>query len=374
MADSLPTIWPLSPHTVAKHRILRGYLNAWLPILANHPKSKRVLYIDGFAGPGEYEGGEEGSPVIALKAVLEHSHQFTTPVRLVFIEGRQDRHKHLREVLKRFDAVILSTQKRVEVVDPICSDCETKLNEVLSKYETRKEPFGPALVFLDQFGYSDVPLELVARIMRHERCEVFSYLHGDGIRRFLDEEPKHAAISRAFGGESWKAALDLPPNRRVAYLAEEYKNVLKAKAGVKFVWHFAMHGEGDKLLYWLFFCTNNIRGLEEMKRAMAKVDASGGSFKFSDASDPAQMILFDRFSDEWLGEHLAARFAGRDTTVAEIGCYVLESTPGVAFKKVLKGLESKGVLEVLSPPSGRRRGSFSDNDLQIRFRQTLRLL
>jgi hypothetical protein len=31
------------------------------------------LYIDGFAGPGEYQGKEPGSPVLALQVVTEHS-------------------------------------------------------------------------------------------------------------------------------------------------------------------------------------------------------------------------------------------------------------------------------------------------------------
>ena len=60
------TIWPIEPHTCAKHQILRKYLDAWLPILGTY--NKRIVYIDGFAGPGEYKGGEPGSPIIALEA------------------------------------------------------------------------------------------------------------------------------------------------------------------------------------------------------------------------------------------------------------------------------------------------------------------
>ena len=37
------------------------------------------------------------------------------------------------------------------------------------------------------------------------------------------------------------------------------------------VWDFAMHDRSDALLYWLFFSTGSLRGLEEMKRAMEKV-------------------------------------------------------------------------------------------------------
>lgn len=367
MTDTLPTLWKLEPHTAAKHRILRGYLDAWFPILARYPGVKRILYLDGFAGPGEYDDGEDGSPVIALKAVLEHSQQLPATVRLVFVESDPSRYKHLCSVLKRYDAQVRATNKSVEIVSPFQEHCETLIRRTISEYNRRGEPFGPALVFLDQFGYSDVPLDLIAAIMKHQSCEVFSYLHGDGIRRFLGDETKHTAISTAFGGDSWKKALVLPQHERVQFLAAEYRRVLKAKAGVQYVWTFSMHGEGNKLLYWLFFCTNHRRGLEEMKRAMARVDASGGNFSFSDATSPNQLTLFSQFSDAWLVGNLRSRFAGTEATVGEVARYVLEETPGVTYKKALQTMESAGAFVPLDPPPGWRRGSFPDENLKLRF-------
>lgn len=31
----------------------------------------RILYIDGFAGPGRYKNGEDGSPIYALKIACD---------------------------------------------------------------------------------------------------------------------------------------------------------------------------------------------------------------------------------------------------------------------------------------------------------------
>src|SRR5437016_1710637 len=72
MADTLPTTWPADPHTLAKHAILQRYLQAWFPILTRQASSlahqyksaprREILFIDGFAGPGEYTNGKEGSP------------------------------------------------------------------------------------------------------------------------------------------------------------------------------------------------------------------------------------------------------------------------------------------------------------------------
>src|SRR6266446_2858127 len=106
MPDALPTTWAADPHTLAKHAILRRYLQAWFPILTQQASAlarqfgkapnREVLFIDGFAGPGEYTNGKEGSPVIALKAALNHAIAFPIPVRMMFIEERPDRFQHLQ--------------------------------------------------------------------------------------------------------------------------------------------------------------------------------------------------------------------------------------------------------------------------------------
>ena len=41
------------------------------------------MFVDGFAGPGRYSQGEEGSPIIALKAVIEQTRR-SKPM-LIFI-------------------------------------------------------------------------------------------------------------------------------------------------------------------------------------------------------------------------------------------------------------------------------------------------
>jgi hypothetical protein len=45
--------------------------------------------------------------------------------------------------------------------------------------------------------------------------------------------------------------------------------------------------------YYLFYATNELLGLEKMKEAMWKADESG-EFRFSDATDPNQLVIFER--------------------------------------------------------------------------------
>lgn len=71
MAVPQGILWSIEPHSKAKHEILKKYLQRWFPILGRY--HGRIVYIDGFCGPGRYKGGEEGSPLIALKVALDNS-------------------------------------------------------------------------------------------------------------------------------------------------------------------------------------------------------------------------------------------------------------------------------------------------------------
>jgi hypothetical protein len=78
----------------AKHEILRRYVQAWAPILSqgNFP---HLVFVDGFAGPGRYSKGEEGSPIIAMKAVIDQPRPIKAKVDFHFIELDEKRADHL---------------------------------------------------------------------------------------------------------------------------------------------------------------------------------------------------------------------------------------------------------------------------------------
>lgn len=112
MAD--PALWPLDDHTRAKHRVLRAYLNAWLPVMGQQAQKvirltddpPRLLLVDGFAGPGRYETGEEGSPLIMLKTLLEHDafgRMGDVEFNYLFIEHDARRVAHLETELENLE-------------------------------------------------------------------------------------------------------------------------------------------------------------------------------------------------------------------------------------------------------------------------------
>lgn len=101
MATPKTTLWPLEPHTQAKHAILDAYLKAWFPILAKwHPE---LLYVDGFCGPGRYEGGEKGSPIVAIEAARSNNSRIHSRLKFWFGDERKDRIESLKEELEKIE-------------------------------------------------------------------------------------------------------------------------------------------------------------------------------------------------------------------------------------------------------------------------------
>ena len=52
--------------------------------------STKVLFIDGFAGPGRYNNGEPGSPLLAIKAARKHQARLASSTVMYFSTKDKD--------------------------------------------------------------------------------------------------------------------------------------------------------------------------------------------------------------------------------------------------------------------------------------------
>ncbi len=284
MAKKLGTVWELDPHTAAKHAILGRYLQAWLPILSRG--NERVLYLDGFAGPGIYSKGEPGSPIIALRTAATFTPRITADLVFLFIEADGARYASLqREVAK----LTLPDNIHVRLEHGKCNET---MDAVLDELDEKGEQLIPTFAFLDPFGFSHTPLSLIKRIVRHQRCEVLITFMYEEINRFLSQQDQPENLDRLFGTPDWRKAVSLAvPNERKAFIHSLYQRQLEVDAGISFVRSFEMVNRGNRTDYFLFFGTKSLKGLMKMKEAMWKVDASSG-LQFSDATNPNQILFF----------------------------------------------------------------------------------
>ena len=367
MAAPRTTVWDLEPHTRAKHEILRRYLQAWTPILTQGGFPE-ILYVDGFAGPGRYSEGEDGSPIIALRAALEHRSRIRAIVRFLFIEKDRDRARALGETV---GDISVPPNFRIEIRGG--EMFEEAFAPFLTSYRTRSGRPPPIFAFIDPFGWAGVPFSMVIEIMSHRSCEVLVNFMYEEINRFIGHPDQETNFDTFFGTPDWRDGVGLSnPRERRRFFHDLYLRQLREAAGADYVRSFEMRNERDRVDYYLFYATNNLRGLAKMKEAMWKIDESG-EFSFSDTTDPNQAVLFEpepRY--DLLQRRMLERFAGREATVGEVKEFVLAET---AFREthykrhVLRLLElaDPPSIEAVDPPARRRRGTYPDKSLGLRF-------
>lgn len=365
MAAPKETIWKLEPHTAAKHAILQRYLQAWTPILTQGGFPK-VACIDGFAGPGQYEGGEDGSPIIALKAALDHADRINGEVIFLFVEERTDRAEFLRE---RIQSLSIPANFKIQIEGG--KTFEEAFRLFCSRHADRSGRLPPTFSFIDPFGWTGIPFAVVRSILDHQSCEVLITFMYEEINRFIGHPDQEANFDSFFGCREWRDGVALArPLDRIRFLHDLYLNQLKRSA--KYVRSFQMRNKSGTVDYYLFYATNSLVGLKKMKEAMWKVDPSG-EFLFSDATDPGQAVLFGNEPRyDVLCDQILSRFGGKEATVGQVEEHVLIET---AFREthykthVLKSLESGSPprLQVLDAPTNRRRGTFASPSLRLRF-------
>lgn len=348
------TTWELLPHTRAKHEILRRYLGAWFPILGSG--YGKIVYIDGFCGPGIYAGGELGSPLIALNAAIGHAGKLKNrDVVFWFLDSKPERIACLASQLNQID------KPRNFHVHVQQGEFEQELRQLLDDLANRNAQLAPTFAFIDPFGFKGMPFELVSRLLTYRSCEALIYFPVDSINRFWEHPDGKVTqhICDLLGVKDLQSVMASPHNR-IQNLRMLYQEQLSTVA--RFVRYFEMRNNVDRTLYYLFFASNHALGHKKMKEAFWAVDATGG-YRFSDATNPDQLLLFDEDPVPKLAVDMQTHFAGLTTKVAKITLWVDDETAFIEkhMKAALKSLEANRSIEVepvKSDGSKRKAGTF----------------
>ena len=305
MAAPKGTLWQRQAHTEGKHLVLEHYLNAWFPILGQGGWNRRIVFVDGFAGPGEYEDGEDGSPVVAMRVLAEHSAKIKAEVVFFFIEKEHARAKHLKEVVADWQPR-LPENVTADVLEGLFDESMT---DVLDALDEQGKQMAPAFVMIDPFGVKGLPMEVIRRILANSSCEVYVSFMWETMERFVTEPELETSLDELFGSENWRQARALTGDERKDFLHALYREKLK-EAGAKEVVHFHLFA-GSRLKYSIFFGTGHTKGSDRMKKAIWKV-APWGDFAFRGGSQN-QLVLLGLETPDFLPlQHLLQdRFGGR---------------------------------------------------------------
>lgn len=279
--------WECAPHTKAKHDIYRRYLERWYPILMNGPKAyASVTYAEGFAGPGVYSGGEPGSPVIAMKALVDKVPPDKGVARFLFIDDDQRCVDMLGEQLR---AAFPRRPRPNDTMPPVKITKGTCVERLESELTAMQAWGQPIFANLDSWGNAPVPYRLLQRLASNVSSEVIVTLLPQHFVRFVSRMGE--AGDEVFGGDpTWRDVTGMASEAKSRHILTCYRQALKA-AGFRYLLDFELIPPNGQPLY-LVFGTNHPLGVGKMKDSLWEVDRAEG-VGFRDPRDEQAETLFD---------------------------------------------------------------------------------
>ena len=349
----------IAPHTLAKHRILREYVQSYIRILTANTRTDRLLLnvVDGFAGGGIYVNPSTritcpGSPTILLDAVraaaaeanISRAKPLEIDARYFFIDRNASAIACLQQVLA-LRKTWASERARVQVIQgPFEAHLDATTDSITSRGRAHRSIF-----VLDQYGYTAAPPMLLRRIFdRLPNAEVFLTLAVGWAIAYL---PDVRAAAEKMGiekevlnrlGEGADDGLPLDDGEitpKLQRLQTVLKDVFTTQIGSTYFTPFFIVSRESNRSYWFLHMANSLRAHDVVKALHWAVENHfehyGGPglamLGYDSDKDPditGQLPLPFRFDDQ-------ARTRTHSSLLEDLGRRLASTSPdGIAFDRL----------------------------------------
>jgi three-Cys-motif partner protein len=345
-----------SDQSQAKAAIVAKYFRAWAQVIVPSAKkgSRRIAYIDLFAGPGRYKDGTKSTPLMVLEQAIANP-DLRSMLVTIFNDSDTQSVSSLQTAIDGLPGIeTLKYRPKVEneVVDHTLAEA------------FQRDKLVPTLLFVDPWGYKGLSLNLIGSVLKDWGCDCiffFNYLRINmGLTNPAFEDHMNSLFGKARADALRTQVEGLAPDERELVIVEELSQALKEKGG-SFVLPFRFrNANGQRTTHHLIFVSKHFRGYEIMKDIMSKESSSSSqgvpSFEYNPA-DERQPLLFElaRPLDE-LSDMLLREFARRCVTVLQI---YEEHSVGRRFtkknyKQAVRQLEAESAVTTDPPAASRR--------------------
>lgn len=169
------------PHSKAKVKFYKTYLDLYLKILCNAQYIEEINIYDIFCGRGVYKDGAKGSPIEAAEVIWDVCNKFPSKTRInLHVNDKCKKHiNHVKDVLQTSNVSSLSNIE----IQYTSLDGETVLEDlsnrlVITPQSTRN------LIFIDPYGYKEIKKEFIYRLLQNGKTEVMIFLPISFMNRF----------------------------------------------------------------------------------------------------------------------------------------------------------------------------------------------
>ena len=343
------------PAAILKHAILDSYITPFVSKTGLYAPDHRVAFIDGYAGEGRYESGDEGSPCLLMRKAHELT-RINRRLECYFVEDEPTVFSKLAQAVKDEGDGLPVKLFRGKAAD--------HLPELLTQVEGI-----PSLVFLDPFGLM-VPFATAVMPFQIRRAragapptETLINFNASALRRIAGHltssrgNPKTLIrMDEVFGSADWRniwlqhaPAGATKEQRETAEEAvvTEYAARLSTAASAGYWYTEVYNRAGNRPVYYLVFLSRHHDGMSAFAEALSlglekwrlalhqirDVDSLSGDEKAFKASEGS-------LAEQWVNEieaNLRAQLApGESFTVVSRYMEVYGSAVGQARQTHLR--------------------------------------
>lgn len=332
-----------------KLRIVERFLTPWSAKLGFRSRrgTQVVWYVDGFAGPGRYDDGRDGSPLLGLERAAQVKREGREyDLRCLFVEKSRTYCAALDDLCRPFrDHGVTATNLRGEF-SPLAPRIEAETQDCA------------ILLFLDPFGVSPLKYEAFRVLLsRRAPLDLFLTFHHRATHRLAENHPH--LISEAIGGDEWipRWQETADPIRRVQHVLDVFHgNLIRDGEFLEVSSYPIRSWPGASPSYYLLFASRHIDAFELWNDEVAQEETGLSNKAFGSLT---QASFFPAFDQEFKARSLAAdiREFGRGrtrTTREKIISHLVVTRSGryhtKDIKKVVWALIESG--EVTREPAG----------------------
>jgi len=332
-----------------KHVILAKYFPPWARILGS--RNTQLVYVDCFAGPGQFEmegNLVEGSPGIAVREGSKLVREGAVQNLLLYLvdEGAEQ----VARLKTRLDEQL--PYPRNLAVKVICADSRSFIPTLLPGLGSS----APAFFFIDPYGHP-LPVPLIKKILERPKTEVLINLMWFQINRDLNNPKVKSRLNDLFGDTEWQNQpfMTMHGTQREKAFISYFNSQLKCRYVFPFKVRYDVEDMQNihRTKYYLLHASNHPKATLLMKEVMWPLGDEEGTFAFSGGRQ--EILITETPTEQELKSMLLQRFSGK-----EIGFDQLrEETWELPFiekhyRSVLKQMEGKEltVIRVTSAKTG----------------------
>ncbi len=246
-----------------KLNILEGYLDSFVKVLGSHSRTKKVYFVDAFAGAGLYEDGAKGSAIRAAENAQKYQRE-DRPYRLrcINVEYTPDNYQNLVKNTGAFGDLVLN-------LPGTFADNITRILDETADHSV--------LCFLDPFGVKGIDWYVIQKLIQRpaptDLWIRFDHITLFRLAGFYDSEATsadknlatiadtygisdHAVLRDSLTGETIQEKRQKAVNLYMRGLEEEFHQA----RGKGFTAHYPIRSITGQDKYFLVFATGHLRG------------------------------------------------------------------------------------------------------------------